>query len=793
MKSIRLLFLLMAAVLLVQSMGICAFAEGETYGFAVDSVNGIRWEEYICVYKDIPSTGQNIYGCNIIVINGVVTEKLSAGDERGEDLAVPENGFVVSGIGNNGTAMFNAVNVGDNAVFDEYGKRVLFSSGEIDPFTEYEIEITGYNDARYDNTVIIYNKAGETTGTNPYGCEAVVDKDGYVIAMGGNNSVIPQGGFVVSVIDNPDISDMLINFTIGAKCQITGNKVKVTYSAEELKRTAEFELDLIKQDFEAAKNQFRLVDHHAIRSAIDAVDIEEISTLEQRNDVIDQIKAIKPLLVEQKTVDTRSVWHDPTERTAEEIKATVEAAKAAKINEFIVYVNSSDGTLIPIPDHMPLDKDPIVKEFDLLQTYIDQCRANDMSIVVVVPVMSSNIAWTKKQWHDVTNTGEKGELFYSPANTEYRQAFMNYIRFILDNYDVDGLQLDYIRYSEYQEGFSVESGYDDATIALFEEKTGHGRDVVEAIGIKRENHRYWSVWRNFKVELINSWVEECYNIAKEIRPDIYVTAAVAESMGKEVYCQDYAAWLKGGYIDGIYPMTYNQGVNEYTINAFGRSITDKSFMVMGSGSFLSRDNEYIIDEVRNTAIYGGDGVAHFEWTAVRDLKYTELFANEIYTSDAIPLTADKTEVVTKLLETAEKRIKLYEGENADQVKALITKSTEKADIEKAVSDIKALVSESDGEYLLRDMDLALRVLNMNKDTSREFVKGAYGKYDIKYEVSDSQDTSEEVPEVQSQPTTQSDSSVEDDSEGNDITTYIIIGLAVLAAVLAGILVKVKKK
>ena len=108
---------------------------GETITVPVDSVNGTRWADIIVVYKDRPTTLQNEWGWNVVVsADGVVIDKIPGGDARGKNLAVPEGGFVLSGTGEAGENMYEAVNIDDNAVFDEYGMRVLISGGDIYPF-----------------------------------------------------------------------------------------------------------------------------------------------------------------------------------------------------------------------------------------------------------------------------------------------------------------------------------------------------------------------------------------------------------------------------------------------------------------------------------------------------------------------------------------------------------------------------------------------------------------------------------------------------------------------------------
>jgi hypothetical protein len=219
----RISALLMSLIMVLgASGGFHAMAEDNTRVYQIDSVNGTRWADYLCVYKDRATTAQNEWGENVIVdADGKVVEKIPGGDQRGKDLAIPAGGMVVSGTGDIGKEMYASVEVGDNAYFDEYGMRVLFSKGVINPFYKETINFTGYNQIRYSKTLIVYNKSGERTGTNGYGYEACVDKNGVIISSGGNDSIVPEGGFVVSAIEPEDRAFLKAFFIVGAKCTVS--------------------------------------------------------------------------------------------------------------------------------------------------------------------------------------------------------------------------------------------------------------------------------------------------------------------------------------------------------------------------------------------------------------------------------------------------------------------------------------------------------------------------------------------------------------------------------------------
>ena len=94
----RIACIILAMLLLTVPFVVFAAGEQETVVFHVDSINGTRWADLICVYKDVPHTNQNEWGENIVVsAEGKVVEKIAGGDIKGKNLAVPEGGMVVSG------------------------------------------------------------------------------------------------------------------------------------------------------------------------------------------------------------------------------------------------------------------------------------------------------------------------------------------------------------------------------------------------------------------------------------------------------------------------------------------------------------------------------------------------------------------------------------------------------------------------------------------------------------------------------------------------------------------------
>ena len=719
----RIACIILAMLLLTVPFVVFAAGEQETVVFHVDSINGTRWADLICVYKDVPHTNQNEWGENIVVsAEGKVVEKIAGGDIKGKNLAVPEGGMVVSGTGDIGKEMFASAEIGDNCLFDEITMRVYFSKGEIDTFYTKKLRVTGYNSTRWSNTVIIYNRSGEKTGTNPYGYEACVDNNGYIISLGGNDNTVPNGGYVISVTEQEDILQLKLYFTVGARCTLENDSVTAVYGEAELAQTARAELDALKTRIESAEKQYLLVDTASARAEADKIDINSIKTLADRNAAIERMRDIEDMLVESRGIETRSVWYTATEKTASEIKATVAKMKQAGFNELVLASNTENGTIIPIDTkQIPFKRDSVVRRLDILQTYIDECRANGISIVVLVPVMGNTFAEQHTEWFDKTNTGElRDEIFFSPANEEYRKAFMDYVRFILENYDIDGLQLDYIRYPHFYTG--VDGGYDEATVKLFTETTGLGSEVVAEIGKKLTDHPEWENWVKFKSELINSWVEEIHGLSQELRPDIFVSAAVAANDGYNTYCQDVSAWVSGGYIDGIYVMSYEEGVNSITVNRFKSIVNDDVLLIMGCGAYLSITERELIEETVAASQYGADGIAYFEWGAVDAHGYTDIMQSILFKNDAIAVTDNADTVVKALMEQLSERISASResigAETADKLAeklSALPESPSRDDISAVLDFYKSTLDNESRASLTRELSTALRVLNNERE------------------------------------------------------------------------------
>lgn len=777
----RLLFSLLALTTVCNATAVFTAAENEIKTTVADGINVTRWADLLIVYKDLPSTEQNEYGHNCVIdASGVCTEIIEGGDIRGKDLTIPDGGMVVSATGTKVDWLKENIKIGDYVRFDSVTMRVMVSDTDNFPITfSTSMNITGYNAVRYSNTVIIYNKSGTKTGTNGYGYEVCVSADGYIISAGGNDNTVPDGGYVISVIEQDDILLLRSHGIEGAVCKISDDKKTVTidYDTAAVKRRAAIVLDGLKEEFEKAKSECRLIDTSEAEKQIEAVetyisenDIYTIGGQEELNGLVTKAYAC---MYESATVEVRGVWYEPLEKNAEGVAETVKKLKENGINQLCLGVQNSYGTIIPLPDSFPFSQKTSLSGFDLLAEYVKVCKENGIELVVCMPVFQNSKAFYKDEWITSTNNGEEGEskIFYSPANDEYFEYLLDFIEYLLTHYDIDGLQLDYIRYP-YYDG-NTDYGYDDITKKAFEEATGISASVVDEIAKQGSAHKNWNDWVNFKAGVVTKRVAQINELVDTLRPDIYLSACLAADYSYlPTYCQNGKEWIESGIIDAIYPMSYATGIMASQTQYFSSFDADY-YLIEGSGSYMSFSKDEQLKQVLETRTYGADGISFFEMGAYFSHRYNNYLNESVFAKDAISPTYEPEKAAEECINIAiAKAEKAAEYGYISQSAAASFKEQKSIEVLKDFADTEWY--KAINKYLLT----AEKIEKLTKD--RDFVLP---------EVSDTEEVSD-----QSNNQSQVNST---DTKGNKTNGGIILPIilgcaAVAAAAVVFILVKKKK-
>ena len=161
-------------------------------------------------------------------------------------------------------------------------------------------------------------------------------------------------------------------------------------------------------------------------------------------------------------------------------------------------------------------------------------------------------------------TRYKGAWYMEPGNPATAAYITELVREIVQNYDVDGIHLDYVRYPDSVDGYPDGSHF-----------VKHGKRMSLAS------------WRRSNITNIASSV---YSAVKELKPWVRVSCAPLgkhdnltrySSYGWDAYntvYQDAQGWLRDGVMDAVFPMLYFNGNNFYPFvldwceNSHGRHV-----------------------------------------------------------------------------------------------------------------------------------------------------------------------------------------------------------------------------
>jgi uncharacterized lipoprotein YddW (UPF0748 family) len=126
------------------------------------------------------------------------------------------------------------------------------------------------------------------------------------------------------------------------------------------------------------------------------------------------------------------------------------------------------------------------------------------------------------------------------CHPEVQQFLIDLAQEIVQEYDVDGIQLDRIRYP------STDCGYDTLTVNLYKEEH-NGSPPPSNI-----NDQEWVQWRADK---LTDFIGRIYDSLKTVNPEIIISNATIPWDPMQ-FCQDWSEWANNGYLDILIPMLY---------------------------------------------------------------------------------------------------------------------------------------------------------------------------------------------------------------------------------------------
>jgi uncharacterized lipoprotein YddW (UPF0748 family) len=211
------------------------------------------------------------------------------------------------------------------------------------------------------------------------------------------------------------------------------------------------------------------------------------------------------------------------------------------------------------------------------------------------------------------------QRYLDPGHPDAVDYNIAVILHVMDNYDIDGVNLDYIRYPESADG--KVHGYNPVSIARF--NAVHGRS-----GIPADSDTLWRNWRRECVTLavkklyVQMWKRDpsvllstcTINWGSNYSPSNYATSSAYNG----VY-QDWKGWLEAGIIDYNALMNY---VSQSTSTVPSRyqgwtdlslAADDKRGSIIGIGAYLHTNPAYSAQQLLYARNQGAAGLNIYDW------------------------------------------------------------------------------------------------------------------------------------------------------------------------------------
>lgn len=189
------------------------------------------------------------------------------------------------------------------------------------------------------------------------------------------------------------------------------------------------------------------------------------------------------------------------------------------------------------------------------------------------PLINANPGWTGYDRQGRIIPLGQDKPFLDPANPEVRSYLMRMLQEIVNNYDVDGIHFDYVRYPFQDPSADRTYGYGTASRLRFRDMTGVDPAVLSprdnsslSAHEQRRQRQLWHRWTEFRVEQVSSFVAEASQMLRQRKPDMTISAAVFAKPTHEriqKIQQDWETWAERGDVDWIVLMSYAMDTNRF--------------------------------------------------------------------------------------------------------------------------------------------------------------------------------------------------------------------------------------
>lgn len=421
-------------------------------------------------------------------------------------------------------------------------------------------------------------------------------------------------------------------------------------------RDAERSIYKLEEKLKSAEENFRILSKEEIENKKDRLDnlYQEIILKYKENkekevtalaaEITAAADKITLGIIESKPVQLRAFWLDSGSFAKTGGRAGVQKLLdlTQKANFNLIFPEVYYKGLTVIPDSELFRQDPRFNSWqeDPLKVLIEEAKKRKIEVHPWVWVLNENtegragrILRENPEWANKNKDGEiityHNSSWLSPAREDIREYLKKRYKYFVENYDIDGINLDYIRFpEEYRGSF----GYDKKSVERFEKE--YGIDPFEIKSGSKES----SLWNNYRENLITEVVSGISKILREVDPDLLISADVIPGRDEARFraLQNWSLWLEKGYLDFVIPMTYTENLFSELRNWIKKDRQELDQPLYAGISVFKLTSEQLITQLEEINQINPNGMSLFAAAHLKEQDYESLAAGIFKKSALLP-------------------------------------------------------------------------------------------------------------------------------------------------------------
>ncbi len=209
-----------------------------------------------------------------------------------------------------------------------------------------------------------------------------------------------------------------------------------------------------------------------------------------------------------------------------------------------------------------------------------------------------------------------GYIFLDPANSEVRKFLVDFYSELLTKFpQIKGLNLDYIRYPV--SSTSDDTGFTKTAMEQFAATQGWilEDDSIETFRAKLKATGAHGKFTDFRAGCVTQFVSEVFQMVREKHPQVLLSTAIfpEPSQSYNQKKQDFAKWLKEGYLDIVTPMAYydDNGTLKNALQTMMKGCEDTYCYAGLSSTYHNLSNTHVQQQMQVCRDVGADGFVFF--------------------------------------------------------------------------------------------------------------------------------------------------------------------------------------